>query len=160
MKTLVIYYSLEGNTHAIGQEIATALNADTIRLKPQNEPSKRFTKYLWASATSMVKSTPKLEPITIDPQVYDLIVVGSPVWAWTYAPALKSYFNTYKISDKKVALFCCHGGAKGKYFERIKKALVGNQFVGEIDFRDPLKYDLDKAKITASEWAKELTTTP
>ena len=34
MKTLIVYYTLEGNTHYAAKKIASELGADVLRIKP------------------------------------------------------------------------------------------------------------------------------
>jgi flavodoxin len=158
MKKLVIYYSLDGNTRLIAEHIAKAVEADVLELKPKEEPkSKGFMKYIWGGRQVTLGIKPELCPSNCSPENYDLIFIGTPVWAWTYTPALKTFFSTHPLlSNKKIALFCCHGGGKGSIFNKMKEALKGNQICGEIDFRDPLKRDTDNNIIKAKEWAKNI----
>jgi multimeric flavodoxin WrbA len=37
-----------------------------------------------------MKIKPKLEPINVDFQAFDVIFLGSPIWAGTYAPPIKT----------------------------------------------------------------------
>ncbi len=157
MKKLVLFYSFEGNTKRIAENIAKAIDADLLELKPKNEiSSKGFMKYVWGGRAAMMKTQPELCPLDQDVQRYDLIFIGTPVWAWTFAPPLNTFFATHPLINKKVALFCCHGGGKGKVFEKMKAALTGNQILGEIDFRDPLKHDTDANIEKAKRWADRI----
>ena len=99
---------------------------------------------------------PELHPYDINLDEYDMLVIGSPVWATTYAPAVNTFFTQNEIKGKKVALFCCHAGGMGKFFQKTKDRLEGNEFLGEIDFKDPLKGDKDKEVQKAKEWASQL----
>ena len=54
-----------------------------------------------------------------DPKKYDLIIIGTPVWAWTTTPAIRTYLTQNK--PKKVAFFCTSGGSKGKVFEDMEE---------------------------------------
>lgn len=157
MKTLIIYYSLEGNTRLIAENIASATNADILQLEPQKEiKSKGFMKYVWGGKAAMINAKPELIPFNTNPEDYDTLFIGTPVWAWTYAPSLNTFFSTHKISNKKIALFCCYKSAKGKIFDKMKQALDGNQILGQIDFRDPLKNNTDGNIQKAKEWAKNI----
>jgi len=44
-------------------------------------------------------------PFDINPEGYDLIFIGTPVWAWEPAPPLKTFFSTCNISNKKSLYF-------------------------------------------------------
>ncbi len=158
MKKLVIYYSFEGNTKLMAESIAKAADAELLQLKPKKEiKSKGFMKYVWGGKAAMMKEKPKLLPLDKNQEDYDLIFIGTPVWAWSCAPPMNSFLFSYPIVDKKIALFCCHGGNKGNIFEKMRELLVGNEFIGEIDFRDPLKHDIEKDIRKAGDWAAKIS---
>ena len=138
---LVIFYSLSGNTKFIAEVIAKAVDADILELKTKCELIKKdgFMKYFWGGKRVMMKEKPKLIPLEKNPADYDIIFIGTPVWAWNYTPPLRSFFSQVKLNGKKIALFCTHGGQKGKTFENMKMEIKNNEFIGEIDFFEPLK---------------------
>ena len=41
MKILIIYYSLDGNTHMIAEQIKNSINSDILRLKPVHDNDKK-----------------------------------------------------------------------------------------------------------------------
>lgn len=156
MKRLVIFYSFEGNTRYIAKNIAEAAEADILELKPVKDiKSTGFMKYLWGGKQVVTGSQPELSKITVDFDKYDIIFIGTPVWAFSFAPAFNSFFSNYKIEGKKVALFCCNGGNKGKTFINMKEKLKGNKILGEIEFQEPVKENEEKAK-NAVEWALKM----
>jgi len=157
MKKLVVYYSFEGNTRLIAENIARTIEADILELKPKKEiKSKGFLKYLWGGRQVITEIKPGLSPLDKDPKEYDILFIGTPVWAWTYTPPLNTFFSSQSLSNKKIALFCCHGGSKGKIFGKMKKALKNNQILGQIDFQDPLKRNTDMKIKKAKEWANKI----
>ena len=96
MKSLVIFYSFEGNTKLMAENIAQTAEADVLELKPKKEiQSKGFMKYFWGGKAAMMKEKPELLPFDKNIQDYDLIFIGTPVWAWTYSPPLNSFFSSY-----------------------------------------------------------------
>lgn len=156
MKKLVVFYSFEGNTRYIAESIAKAINADILEIKPKNDvKSKGIMKYLWGGKQVMLGEKPELQELSKNPDEYDFIFLGTPVWAFTYAPAFKTFFSEVKISGKKVALFCCNGGNKGKTFINMKEELKNNDILGEIEFTDPIKGDEKKA-CEAVKWAQKV----
>lgn len=157
MKTLVVFYSFEGNTKYIAQGIAKEVGADLLELQPLEEPKKNgFMKYLWGGKQVMKKKEPELKSIDKNPNDYDLIYIGTPVWAWSYVPAFRTFLSKVHIEDKNIALFCCHGGGKGKVFEKFRECLGENKYLGQIDFKDPLKNNKDKDLEEAKKWAKNI----
>ncbi len=156
MKTLVIYYSLDGNTRCMAEEMAQAIGADTMELKPvKGMPKSLVARILAGGFQVMTKKTPALLPLTRDPAEYDLLILGSPVWAGCYAPAWRSFFSQVSLSGKRLALFLCHGGGKGDAFGKMRAALAGNEILAETDFCSPLKENTEEAKARAAAWARE-----
>ncbi|HZJ78355.1 MAG TPA: flavodoxin [Clostridia bacterium] len=158
MKSIVIFYSLEGNTKFMANCIAQKLNADLLELKPKNDPpAKGLTKYFLGSISALLRAKPKLVNESVDLNDYDNIIVGSPVWAGNLAPALNTFISQNEIIDKSIVFFTCHGGKiSGKCFERFKDCYPNNRFLGEIDFVEPLKTNPDDAKNKANDWISVL----
>jgi len=158
MKTLVAFYSLEGNTDFIAHIIAEKLGADLIKLEPVKPyPTKGFKKFFIGGMSAVRKATPKLKTENIDTAAYDNIVLGSPVWAGTFAPPLNTLLKKQGIKGKKLAFFLCSGGGDvAKCLTNLKTALDGNTFVGEIDFMEPLKNGKEEAGHKAAVWAETL----
>lgn len=141
MKTLIVYYSLEGNTEMIANKMREHLQADIVRLVPKKDiPSGNIKKYIWGGKSVLFGEKPELEPYEAKIKDYDIIVIGTPVWASTYAPALGTFFSENKIQGKDIYLVACHGGGgTDKCFHKLKEKLQGNQIKGKIEFVDPTK---------------------
>lgn len=157
MKTLIVYYSLEGNTRFIAEAVAKCVNADILELKPEKDvPSKGFLKFVLGGKQVIFKKCPKLKTLEKSIEDYDMIFLGSPVWAGTFTPAFNTFFSKKKIENKKVALFCCYGGQSGKIFGNFRKHLTKSKVIGEIGFKEPLKNDKELNKSRAEKWAKNI----
>jgi flavodoxin len=157
MKKLLVYYSLDGNTRFIAGKIAAAIGADQLELKPKKElQAKGLMKYLWGGRQVVHKETPELEAFELDPSGYDMLILGTPVWAFTYAPAMRSFLVNYKSAGKKVAIFCCSGGGLGKTLAAMREALAGNEVMGEIAFIEPLQKKQEEQAAQAVAWAKSI----
>lgn len=156
-KVLVVYYSFEGSTKNLAQGVAQGVSGDILELKPKKELSRNsnLIKYFWGGKQVFFKQKPKLEPFEVDPKDYDIIFIGTPVWSWSFAPAIRSFFSSQKLLNKKVALFCAHEGGKGKVFDDMKSELQGNEFIGEKDFIRVFD-NRDRAKEEAKSWASKL----
>lgn len=156
MKSLVVFYSFEGNTKYIAEKIATVTNSDILELKPIKDlKSTGFMKYLWGGRQVVTGIKPELMEITQDFTQYDTIFMGTPVWAFSFTPAFNTFLSNYKFNDKNIALFCCHGGNKGKTFINMRELLKDNNIIGEIDFKEPIKENIEKGK-AAEEWALKM----
>jgi len=157
MKTAVIYYSFEGNCALVANAIKDTLDADIFEIKTIDKKKRSgFAKYLWGGFQTIMRKKPELEPLSIDINAYDLIILGTPVWAASPTPAIFSFLSKTEIKGKKIALFCCHGGGKGKLFDKFKALLPGNTIAGEIDFENAAKRDNAALKQKIGEWVKTL----
>ena len=128
MKTAIIYYSMSGNTSYVAEKIATALSADLIPLIPQKAyPDSGFKKFFWGGKSAIMGNKPVLEPYFFDPAVYDLVILGSPVWAGTFAPPLRTFLHQHRgdLKGKRVAAFFCCSGGPGKVLEKFRDYLNG-----------------------------------
>ncbi len=156
MSSLVVYFSFDGNTKFIAEKIAETINADIIGLSTSKKyPTEGFKKYFWGGKSVIFGEKPKLTNENIDLSRYDTIIIGTPVWAGSYTPPIKSFISQYNIRGKRIALFASHGGGGAeKCFARLKEALPGNKFIGETDYIEPKKSPDSTAK--AVRWASGL----
>jgi len=159
MKTLIVFYSLEGNTELIAQTLAKRLQADTLKLETERPfPTEGFRKFFHGGGSVMFRQRPKLKNKNVDLNQYDLIIIGTPIWAGSYSSPIRSFITKYKIKDKNIALVLCSaGGEVEKCYTRLKKALQGNKFIGEIDFIEPLKKEKDEVIRITNRWAESLS---
>lgn len=149
MKAVIIYYSLEGDTDFIALKIAQKTGADIVRLVPQKEfPKGNFKKFLWGGKSVVFNEKPKLTNKEIDLSSYDTIIIGTPIWAGTFAPPIMTFLNDYTFQGKNIFLFACHGGGGAqRCFEKINKKVIGNTVVDTVEFNNPfktVKEDTDK----------------
>jgi flavodoxin len=153
-KTLIVFYSLEGSTKLMAQTIAKELDADLLECRPVKEAHPTgFMKYMWGGRQMMFNKEPKLVPFEKDPQHYDNIIIGTPVWAYTYAPVIRSFLAKTELKNKKVAIYCCHEGGPGKTLDNFKEKLSNNNtIIGEMGFLNVSK-NKELNIIKAIEWS-------
>lgn len=156
MRALVVFFSLEGNTRSVAEAVAEETGADVIELLPVSVPSSTgFSKFFRGGKSAMMKEAPELKPLNLDPAGYDLVFLGSPVWAWTYAPPIRSFLKEHDLSGKKVALFMCHGGGPGKAAEKLTEAVQG-AVLGKLLLQDPLKADREASLAEIRRWTERM----
>lgn len=159
MKAAVIYYSLEGNTRLAAELIARKLDADLIPLTPsKGYPTGKVSKYFWGGKSATFVEAPKLEPYDFDPDLYDLLVLGTPVWAGTFAPPLRTFIRENHLSAKKLALFaCCSGGSTAKCFSQIEREIGSVPAVSKLRLIDPLLGRREEVDRSITGFCAELT---
>ena len=130
MKTAIVYYSMTGNTKYQAETMARILGADLIPLVPKKAyPDSGFKKFFWGGKSALMGEKPALEPYSFDPAAYDLIVFGSPVWAGTFAPPLRTFIedNRADLEGKSIAAFFCCSGGPGKVLEKFSGFMANGQ---------------------------------
>lgn len=156
MKSLVVFYSLGGSTKAIAEAVAQAISADVLELKTKEQiRGNAFTKHLWGGRQVVRREKPELFPFNTNPLDYDFLVIGTPVWAFTFTPAMRSFFNLVKLQNKKIALYCCSDGMPGKTIDNMKAELGGNEFVGGLRLAKTAQ-NKEKNINEAIEWIKKI----
>lgn len=114
MKTLVVYYSRTGNTRLIGNEIAAALGADVEELEDGKKRAGPIG-FLLSGMEAKRKTLVQLEALKHNPSEYDLVVVGSPVWANDMCSPVRTFLARDHTALNKVAWFCTSGSIDPKY---------------------------------------------
>ena len=139
MKTIVVYYSMEGNTDLAAKKIAEKTGADSLRLEPEKAyPDSGFRKFFWGGKSAVMAETPALRPYAFDPAAYERIVFGFPVWASNVTPPLRTFIKDNDLGGKRFAAFACEGGSGAeKAFAKLKAVLGVDKFDAELILIDP-----------------------
>ncbi len=144
MKSIIIYYSFSGNTKFVAARLGEFLRergeVDLIDLKAKDESASFFGQA--ARAFRHLKAS--LEPVNFDLQQYDLICLGSPVWAFGPAPAMNAYLDKcYGLENKKIILFTTYGSGtgNGRCLDYMQ-AIVQQKRAGEVR-----RFSIQQAKV-------------
>ncbi|MBA4687461.1 MAG: NAD(P)H-dependent oxidoreductase [Candidatus Galacturonibacter soehngenii] len=141
MKAIIVYFSLEGNVKFVAEKIKKQLNADMLCLTPKKEyPTGKVSKFFWGGKSVMFNEKPKLESYQFNKEDYDVIVIGTPVWASSYTPPIKTFLSENDLSGKSVAFFACQSGNDAsKCFEKLKNELKNCQVAATLALVNPAK---------------------
>lgn len=141
MRTLIVYYSMGGNTDYAARRIAQETGAELLRLEPQKAyPDKGFKKFFWGGKSAVMAETPPLMPYAFDAGAYDRVVFGFPVWASNVAPPIRTFVkeNGPALGCMHIAAFACQGGSGGeKALAKLKSALGRGALEAEAVLIDP-----------------------
>lgn len=156
MRAAVIYYSLEGNTEFIARMIAEEAKAKMFKLETRKEfPTKGFKKFFVSGGSVLFHRKPELKEESFNLEAYDTLIIGSPIWAGTYASPLNTFLSLNEIKNKTIYLFACHGsGDADKYYSKMKERLHGNIIADTIDFLEPIKKDKCEIAKKVSQFCK------
>ena len=153
-KIAVIYYSMSGNTEYVAKQISNNIDVDLINIIPKKEyPSSGLIKFLWGGKSAVMGETPKLEAYEFDESKYDYIIFGTPVWASSFVPPIRTFIKENKdgLNNKKISVFVCYsGGGAKKAIEKLRNYLEIKSFNAELILIDPknkkANENLDKIK--------------
>ncbi|HKK95614.1 MAG TPA: hypothetical protein VJ916_04810 [Anaerovoracaceae bacterium] len=156
-KTLILYYSYEGSTETVAKHLADKLDSDIEKINPVKEmKSKGFAKYIWGGGQVTMKKKPEIEPIKSNLELYDLVLVGSPIWAGTMTPPIYTLFEDGIIKGKKIGYFYCSAGGAGKASDRAKISIDKYNSLVSSCHLIKVYNNHEKANYEALNWAKEL----
>jgi flavodoxin len=156
MKSLVVYYSRTGNAKFVAETVAAELGSD---IEEVVDLKKRGGKLGWVSAgrdASGGKCT-QIAPTTKDPKDYDLVIVGTPVWAWSPSCAIRTYLGNHDLSGKKVALFFTLDNNLRQAVEKTKALMPNSLFAGELALKKALE-DKEETEKEIATWCNTLKT--
>ncbi|MDA3815095.1 MAG: hypothetical protein PF549_01880 [Patescibacteria group bacterium] len=122
MKTLIIYYSRTNTTKKIAEKVGEKLGAQLVEIKSP-EMKKGFWGFLRAGKQALKKMLPEIEDIKVNLDEFDLIVIGTPIWAGTIASPLRTFLVQNKGKFKEVAFFCTCGDKQTRAFKDIEKLI-------------------------------------
>lgn len=112
MKIALTYYSFSGKTKKVNeylkeQFMAKGHQADCIPLLLQHEERA----FLKQGRAAHLKEMPLLrDEVHKDLSCYDFVILSSPVWAFTFAPALRTYVTQCRgLRGKMAAVFLTCG---------------------------------------------------
>lgn len=155
MKALVVYYSRSGNTKAVAQLIAGAASGELEELVEIGENRKGILGYIRAGSAGMRKKTSEIEAPSKLAADYDLVFVGSPVWGWNLAPAVRSYLSQTAFGTTPVAFFCTMtSSGQEKTFASMREAAAGANVVGEMAVQEATLKNPDELNRRVTEWVK------
>jgi len=145
MSRCILYHSHSGNTRRIAKRVKVACGGDLIEVMPQKKYN-ALTVYVLGGYRAMKGRQDPIEQKKIDVAGYDMIVVGTPVWAGKPTPAINAAIAALKgCEGKKAILYATCGGKAGGTIGIMRKALEakGVKVIGDFIFT---KKDLSDGK--------------
>lgn len=138
MKSIVVYYSQEGNTQLVAEKIQQIFHADILRLRLIKEPRTEGLMRLFSMGRQVyLKEKPALSEPFHDFTAYDKIFLGSPIWMGTMTPAIRSFVTQAELSGKLVIPFCTYKEDSFRFFEDLRKSCPQVRFSFGMGFKTP-----------------------
>ena len=130
---------MHGNVRYVSEKVAKELGADLIELVPVKAyPDKGAMQFIWGGSAVTFKKKPELEPYTFNASDYDLVIIGTPVWASNFTPPLRTFFENNDLTGKKIAVIATSaGGDSAKCVEAVKAAAKADSLAAVLSLTDP-----------------------
>ncbi|WP_405308265.1 flavodoxin family protein [Methanobrevibacter sp.] len=121
MKSLVVYYSRTNITEKLAKTIASRTNSDIEEIIPKVNYRGKLG-YARGGKHAMQEKIIDLETLKYDPEDYDIVYLGTPVWVSKAANPLISYIKQNEGKFTNVKFFATAGsGGFESTFEQIEK---------------------------------------
>lgn len=125
-KILIVYYSRSGTTRRVAKILSETLNGSVEEI---TEVRGRNGLYgYWRSAIeARRKQSATILPVKNDPSNFDLVVIGTPVWARSVSSPVRAYLTANKARLPDMAFFCTLGGNGSDAAFAQMQDIVGKQ---------------------------------
>jgi len=149
MTITTIFYSYTGVTRGIAEKIQAECGGELIEATAVN-PYTKFTAYAKGCLRAITGEADTVKPSPIDVSSSDIIVIGTPVWAFRSPPATNGIVEALTGCEGKTAvIFATCGGEAKDTLLHLGEALSRKGV--EVRVKIVLDRDdvLDKAKVDA-----------
>ena len=94
-KTLIVYYSWSnGNTKRIAERLQQEIGADIMRIETVMPYAGSYEDVVEQGKREVESGfQPKIKPLPYAVSDYDVIIIGTPTWWYTMAPAVLTYLS-------------------------------------------------------------------
>ena len=107
-KCLVVYYSRTGTTRRVAEALAQKLGADIEEIVDRKKRA-GVLGFIVSGKDAHLRRLTQIEEPRRDPAAYDLVVIGTPVWAARMTCAVRTYISQFKDRLPAVAFFLTTG---------------------------------------------------
>ena len=111
-KILIVYYSRTGTTRIVAEHLSRVMKCDLEAIAETGDRN-GVLGYWRSIIEARRQSHPPITAPRKDPSQYDLVIVGTPVWAWSVSSPIRSYLAASRGKLPEMAFFCTLGGAGG-----------------------------------------------
>lgn len=165
-KTLVVYYSYTNNVNIIVNELTRQIDADVVRIEPA-EKGLDYAANNYAIGSALISairsnpdeasSYPAIDPVDVNLDDYNCIIIGAPLWWSNMAAPLQTYLfqNGSAMAGKKIGLIVSSASSGISGVEADAKRLVpdGNFLSPSLWIRSS---QTSNASSMIENWLKEL----
>ena len=113
MKILVAFYSRSSKTKKVAKAISEILKCDKEEIF-DIKSREGIAGFLSAGTDANLRRLSAIKEIKNNPSLYDLVIIGTPIWSSNISTPIRTYLSLFKEEFKKVAFFCTRLGSDSK----------------------------------------------
>lgn len=134
-KTLIAYYSYTNNVERIVNELRKQIEADVVEIEPA-EKGLDYAANNYAIGSALISairnnpnnpdSYPAIDPVNVDFDEYDTIIIGAPLWWSNMVAPLQTFLfsNGSKMAGKNIGLIVSSASSGISGVESDAKRLI------------------------------------
>lgn len=110
-KVLVLYFSETGNTQALAKTISDQVGGDFRRIEPVTAYPGEDELTDYAKAEKENNERPAMKALDVNPEEYDVIFIGYPIWWYTMPMIIYTFLDEYDLSGVTIVPYNTHEGS-------------------------------------------------
>ncbi len=115
MNTIIIYYSISGQTKLIADIMCNKLKCKQFEIETDKKANADVVSmYVYGAKEMISRNSSKLVTPKIDLSEYDNIIIGFPNWVSNFPPAVKEFVNNNDFSGKNIYLYITYAARGGE----------------------------------------------
>ncbi|MBR1811399.1 MAG: flavodoxin [Clostridia bacterium] len=105
-------FGATASTELLAQYIHDAVGGDLAKITPEEDYPEDYNGAADQAKTERDSDErPAFLPLEVNPEGYDVIFVGYPIWWYTLPMVMYTFFDTYDFSGKTIIPFNTHAGS-------------------------------------------------
>lgn len=120
---VIVYFSYSGNTRNLAHYIQKRLRCDLLSIVTKESYASEYEYLIDPRVQDVhIEEFPALKKWSMDLDGYDTVILCTPIWWFSLAPAVKSFLRNHDLKQKTIVPFITHGGyGLGHSIEDLRK---------------------------------------
>ncbi|MFC1592809.1 flavodoxin family protein [Candidatus Omnitrophota bacterium] len=153
MTAIIIYYSYSGNTKKVADVLSSYLGNKYEVAVSRLEAPEESSSFAKQAVRALLRKRVNISNTETDLSSYDLICLGTPVWAFAPAPAMNTYLDQCAgLDGKQVAIFTTYGSGTG--VSRCVDYMCN--VLSKKGAKDSKVFSIQQAKVNDEEFVKKV----
>ena len=155
MNGLIVYFSRTGRTRRVAEAIQAATGFDLEEIEEEGGRGGPLG-WLKSGMESTRRMLPKIRPLAHDPSEYDIVVIGTPIWASNMSSPVRAFVVEHRDNISRIALFCTGDGDEPEKVFAPLSELLGREPLATLGLIGPDRKE-DVAALKIRVFAAELS---